>query len=55
LVDAGTLIAEVFAVRGFPPRGSQDIPRGERYFPGEQRDHLPANNESLRRLRAACS
>jgi len=54
-IDAATLIPEVAAVRGFPPRGSQAIPPGERYFPGEQRDNLPANNEALRRLRAACS
>jgi hypothetical protein len=55
LIDAATLIPEVFAVRGFPPRGSAAISPGERYFPGERRDSLPANNDALRRLRAACS
>lgn len=54
-VDAATLIPQVVAVRGFPPRGTQGIPPGERYFPGERADSLPANNEALRRLRAACS
>lgn len=54
-VDSATLVPGVVAVRGFPPRGSDAIPPGERYFPGENRDNLPMNNETLRRLRAACS
>ena len=54
-VDAAKLVKGVVAVRGFPPRGSNAIPPGERYFPGEDRDNLPANNEALRRLRNACS
>ena len=54
-IEAATLMPEVVAVRGFPPRGSRAIPPGERYFPDEQRDRLPANNDALRRLRAACS
>jgi hypothetical protein len=54
-IDAAKLLPGVVAVRGFPPRGSDAIPPGERYFPGENRDDLPANNEALRRLRSACS
>ncbi|RPH60499.1 MAG: hypothetical protein EHM83_14360 [Burkholderiales bacterium] len=54
-VDAAKLAPGVIAVRGFPPRGSDEIPRGERYFPDENRNNLPSNNETLRRLRGACS
>jgi hypothetical protein len=54
-IDAAKLLPGVVAVRGFPPRGSDAIAPGERYFPGENRDDLPANNEALRRLRSACS
>ena len=54
-IDAAKLVQGVVAVRGFPPPGSNAIPPGERYFPGENRDNLPANNEALRRLRSACS
>ena len=54
-VDAATLVPGVVPVRGFPPAGSNALPHGERYFAGENPDHLPRNNEALRRLRAACS
>ena len=54
-IDAATLVPGVVAVRGFPPRGSNAIPRGERYYPDEARDQLPQNNRSLKRLRKACS
>jgi len=54
-IDAATLVPGVVAVRGFPPRGSDAIPPGERYFPGENPDNLPRNNETLRRLRSTCS
>jgi hypothetical protein len=54
-IDASKLAPGVVAVRGFPPRGSDAIPRGERYFPDENRDVLPKSNEALRRLRATCS
>ncbi|NJD32352.1 MAG: hypothetical protein FIB04_10745 [Gammaproteobacteria bacterium] len=54
-IDAAKLVPGVVAVRGFPPRGSDAIPAGERYFPGENRDNLPANNSTLQRLRNACS
>ena len=54
-IDAATLVPGVVAVRGFPPRGSDAIPRGERYYPDEARDQLPQDNRSLKRLRKACS
>jgi hypothetical protein len=54
-VDAAQLVPGVVAVRGFPPRGSDAIPRGERYFPDENRDQLPRKNRTLKRLRSACS
>ena len=54
-VDAAQLAPGVVAVRGFPPRGSNAIPRGERYFPDENRDQLPRKNRTLKRLRSACS
>jgi hypothetical protein len=54
-IDAATLVPGVAAVRGFPPRGSDAIPRGERYYPDEDRSVLPQDNRSLKRLRKACS
>jgi len=54
-VTAATLVPGVVAVRGFPPRGSNAIPRGERYFPDEDRSQLPRDNRSLKRLRKTCS
>jgi hypothetical protein len=54
-VDAATLVPGVVAVRGFPPRGSDAIPRGERYYPDENRENLPGNNNTLKRLRKACT
>ena len=54
-VDAATLAPGVVPVRGFPPRGSNAIPRGERYYPDEDRATLPRNNNSLKRLRKACT
>jgi hypothetical protein len=54
-VDAAALVPGVFAVRGFPPRGSNAIPRGERYYPDEDRTRLPQDNRSLKRLRKACT
>jgi hypothetical protein len=45
----------VVPVRGFPPRGSSELPHGERYFPDEDPSNLPESNELLRRLRATCS
>ena len=54
-VDRAALVPGVVAVRGFPPRGSDAIPRGERYYPDEDRASLPQDNRSLKRLRKACS
>ena len=54
-VDGAKLVSGVVAVRGFPPPGSNALPAGERYFPDENPDNLPASNESLRRLRVTCS
>lgn len=54
-VDAATLVPGVVAVRGFPPRGSNAIPRGERYYPDEDRTRLPQDNRALKKLRKACS
>jgi hypothetical protein len=54
-VDAAALVPGAFAVKGFPPRGSDAIPRGERYYPDEDRTRLPQDNRSLKRLRKACT
>jgi hypothetical protein len=54
-IDASKLLPGVVAVRGFPPRGSDAIPRGERAFPDENAAALPTNNATLNRLRGACS
>jgi hypothetical protein len=54
-ISTATLVPGVVAVRGFPPRGSNAIPRGERYYPDEDRAPLPQDNRSLKRLRKACS
>ncbi len=54
-IDAAALVPGVAAVRGFPPRGSDAIPRGERYYPDEDRSVLPQDNRALKRLRKACS
>ena len=54
-VNATALVPGVLAVRGFPPRGSNAIPRGERYYPDEDRTRLPQDNRALKKLRKACS
>jgi hypothetical protein len=54
-IGNAALVPGVVAVRGFPPRGSNAIPRGERYYPDEDRNVLPQDNRSLKRLRKACS
>ncbi len=54
-IDVGTLAQGVAAIRGFPPRGSNAIPRGERYYPDEDRTRLPQDNRALKRLRKACT
>jgi hypothetical protein len=47
----GPLADGVIAVRGFTPALGPD----QRYYPDENPANLPASNEALRRLRAACS
>jgi len=54
-IDPKTLVSGVVPVRGWGPKGSSDMPVGERYFPGEDRGMLPASIEALRRLRATCA
>ena len=54
-IDLSALVPEVIAVRGWPPPGSKQIPKGERYFPDENPASFPKANESLRRLRTTCS
>ena len=54
-IDAAQLVPGVVPVRGWPPKGSNALPPGERYFPGEDRSNLPAADEALRRLRSACA
>jgi hypothetical protein len=54
-VNPANLVPGVVAVRGWPPPGSQALPDGQRYFPGENPANLPAANEALRRLRSTCS
>jgi len=49
------LVDAVVAVRGWPPKGGNQLPPGQRYFDGENPAHLPAANEALRTLRATCS
>jgi hypothetical protein len=59
-IDAGRvtvndLVLGVVIARGWPPPGSDELPHGVRYFPGEDSANLPAGNEALRRLRSTCS
>ena len=54
-ISAASLVPGVVAVRGFPPRGSNAIPSGERYYPDEDRTVLPQDNRSLKRLRKTCT
>jgi hypothetical protein len=54
-IDAARLAPEVVPVRGWPADGRAPMPLGQRYFEGENPEHLPASNEALRRLRAACA
>ena len=55
-IDANLLAPEVVPVRGWPAAGSPSLPAvGQRYLAGENPEHLPASNEALRRLRAACA
>jgi hypothetical protein len=55
LVTVNDLVLGVVIARGWPPPGSDELPHGVRYFPGEDSDNLPASNDALRRLRSTCS
>jgi hypothetical protein len=54
-LDASKLVGGVTAVRGWPPRGSDALPAGQRYYPDEDPAVLPRADESLRRLRTTCT
>ena len=54
-LNAAQLVPQVVPVRGWPSQGSSPLPPGERYFPGEDRTHLPAADEALRQLRSTCA
>ena len=54
-LDLAGLVPGVIAVRGWPPPGSKQIPKGQRHFPDENPANFPKANESLRRLRTTCS
>lgn len=54
-VNAARLAPGVVAVRGWPQKGSSELPDGERYFADENTNNLPAANEALRTLRSACT
>jgi hypothetical protein len=54
-LNAASLVPGVVAVRGWPPKGSNDLPDGQRYFANENPANLPAANEALRQLRSTCT
>lgn len=54
-IDVSGLVGGVVAVRGWPPRGSDALPPGQRYYPDEDPSRLPRADESLRRLRTTCT
>lgn len=59
-VDSGKvtlpdLVPGVVAVRGWPPKGSDALPAGSRYYPGEDPAPLPSSTNVLRRLREICT
>ena len=54
-LDASALVAGVYAVRGWPPRGSDALPPGQRYYADEDPARLPRADEALRRLRTTCT
>lgn len=54
-INAATLVPGVEPARGWPAPGSNELPAGQRYFPGENAARLPAANEALRSLRSACA
>jgi hypothetical protein len=54
-IDASRLNTAVTAVRGWPPRGSDALPPGQRYYADEDPARLPRADEALRRLRTTCT
>jgi hypothetical protein len=54
-IDASKLVPGVAAVRGWPPRGSDALPPGQRLYPDEDPARLPQADELLRRLRTTCT
>ena len=54
-IEAAALAPGVVPVRGWPAPGSNELPAGQRYFPGENAARMPAANEALRSLRSACA
>lgn len=54
-IRADSLVPGVRAVRGWPAKGSPQMPDGQRYFADENPADLPASNEALRRMRSACA
>lgn len=54
-IDGTRLASGVVPVRGWPGRGSDELPAGQRHFPNEDPSKLPVANEALRQLRSTCS
>jgi hypothetical protein len=54
-MNAADLVPGVVAVRGWPPKGSDALPAGQRHYADEDPSKLPSADEALRRLRSACS
>jgi hypothetical protein len=54
-IRANSLVPGVRTVRGWPAKGSPQLPDGQRYFADENPAELPASNEALRRMRSACA
>lgn len=54
-VAASNLVPGVTAIRGWPPRGSNELPPGQRHYADEDPARLPQADELLRRLRTTCT
>ncbi len=54
-LTAASLVPGVAAVRGWPAKGSNALPEGQRYFANENPANLPAANEALRQVRSTCA
>ena len=55
VVKLSDLASGVVPVRGWPPPGSNELPEGQSYYPGEDPSNLPKAGDLLRRLRSTCS